>query len=186
MSAEPGPVPPARILIVRLGSLGDLIHTLPALAALRDAFPGAEIDWVVERAHAELLALVPMLSRVIVLGGRTTAGWWEVIRTLRARKYDMAIDLQGLVKSATLARLSGAKRVVGFDRSALREPAARFFYSESVHVGEGRHVIDKNLELVGTLLPKKTSGVFFGEKDTRRLFGRSSLSGYVQGFGVGA
>jgi heptosyltransferase-1 len=146
---------PERILVVRLGSLGDLIHALPAVTALRDAWPDAEIDWVVERAHAELLTLVPTLSRVMVLGDRTVGGWWSVIRTLRARRYDVAIDLQGLVKSAALARLSGARRVVGFDRAALRESAARFFYTEAIAVGEGRHVIDKNLALVRGL----TSGI---------------------------
>lgn len=144
---------PERILVVRLGSLGDLIHALPAVASLRAAWPNAEIDWVVEQAHAELLALVPDLSRVIVLGRRTAEGWWSVIRELRARRYDIAIDLQGLVKSAALARGSGAGRVVGFDRAALREPAARLFYSEAVVVGEGRHVIEKNLALVRALTP---------------------------------
>jgi len=159
---------PARILIVRLGSLGDLIHTLPALAALREAWPDAEIDWLVERAHAELLAMVPALSRVIVLGDRSAGGWFKVIRTLRARRYDLVLDLQGLVKSAALARSAGADRVVGFGRAALRESAARFFYTETVDVGERRHVIEKNLALVHGA--KKTSGVFFREKDTRRLF----------------
>ncbi len=170
MSADAAGNQPARILIVRLGSLGDLIHTLPALAELRDAFPAAEIDWVVERAHADLLALVPMLSRVIVLGDRTAAGWWDVIRTLRARKYDLAIDLQGLVKSASLARFSSARRVVGFDADSLRERAARLFYTETVEVGNHRHVIEKNLALVRGLQPKMTSGIFFDEKDSRRHF----------------
>lgn len=144
---------PERILVVRLGSLGDLIHALPAVALMRAAWPSAEIDWVVEQAHAELLMLVPDLSRVIVLGRRTAGGWWSTIRELRARRYDIAIDLQGLVKSAALARGSGAGRVVGFDRVGLREPAARLFYSESVVVGEGRHVIEKNLALVRSLTP---------------------------------
>jgi heptosyltransferase I len=148
---------PARILIVRLGSLGDLIHTLPALAELHDAWPGAEIDWVVEQAHADLLALVPILSRVIVLADRTPAGWWEVIRTLRARQYDVAIDLQGLVKSASLTRFSSATRVVGFDAEGLRERAARLFYTETVEVGDDRHVIDKNLALVRGLIPGPTA-----------------------------
>jgi len=144
---------PARILIVRLGSLGDLIHALPAVAALREAWPDAEIDWVVEQAHQELLRLVPMLARIIVLGRRTAGGWWSVTQELRTRQYDLAIDLQGLLKSAALARGSGARRVVGFDRAALREPAARVFYTEAVTVGEGRHVIEKNLALVRHLTP---------------------------------
>jgi heptosyltransferase I len=139
---------PSKVLIVRLGSLGDLVHTLPALAELRDAWPDAEIDWVVEQVHAEFLSLVPELSKVIVLGERTAAGWWDVIRTLRARKYDVAIDLQGLIKSASLARFSSAKRVIGFNAEALREKAARLFYSETVEVDDERHVIEKNLALV--------------------------------------
>ncbi len=151
----------ARILVVRLGSLGDLVHALPAVDAIRRRFPDAEIDWLVERAHADLLALVPVISRVVVLQERTVAGWWRVVRDLRARRYDIAVDLQGLVKSAALARLSGARRVIGFDKRALREPAARFFYTETPEVGEGRHVIDKNLALaqyVGRGFSRANSG----------------------------
>jgi heptosyltransferase-1 len=102
---------PARVLIVRLGSLGDLIHTLPALAELHDAWPHADIDWVVEQAHAELLAMVPALSRVVVLGDRTAAGWWEVIRTLRARQYDVFRERH--VVNAAHARVVRARLRVG-------------------------------------------------------------------------
>lgn len=165
-------VEPARILIVRLGSLGDLVHTLPALAELHDAWHHAEIDWVVEQAHADLLALVPILSRVVVLGDRTPAGWWEVIRTLRARQYDVAIDLQGLVKSASLARFSSAKRVVGFDAEGLRERAARLFYTETVEVGDDRHVIDKNLALVRGLTPGPEDSPTLGSVSATAKAGR--------------
>ncbi len=154
---EPGtlrPEPRFKVLIVRLGSLGDLVHALPAVAAIRGAHPDAQIDWLVEKPHADLLRLVPALSNVIVLKGRSVAGWWATRRELRAHKYDIALDLQGLVKSAALARLSGAQRVVGFDTKALREPGARFFYTEQIEVGEGRHVIEKNL--------KMSSEVIFG------------------------
>ena len=140
-----------RFLIIRLGSLGDLVHAVPAVAALREAYPDAQIDWLVERAHAPLLAQVPAISRVIVLKGRSLGGWLATRAELRAQRYDVAIDLQGLIKSAALARLSGAIRVVGFDTRALREPAARWFYTAQVEVGEGRHVIEKNLALVRTL-----------------------------------
>jgi lipopolysaccharide heptosyltransferase I len=140
-----------RLLVVRLGSLGDLIHTLPAVAALRRAHPALEIDWLVEPPHRPLLDLVPVISSVIVLPGRTARGWLDARRTMRGREYDVAADFQGLIKSAALARLSGAARVVGFDRQALREPAAASFYTESIEVGEGRHVIDKNLGLAAAL-----------------------------------
>ena len=139
-------------LIVRLGSLGDLIHTLPAVAAIRRAHPDARIDWLVEAPHRELLDLVPILSSVIVMKGRNLGGWLETSRVLKGRHYDVALDFQGLIKSAALARFSGAREVVGFDRAALREPAARFFYTRSAQVGEGRHVIAKNLALASAVL----------------------------------
>jgi heptosyltransferase-1 len=145
-----------RVLVIRLGSLGDLVHAVPAVAALREAHPDAQIDWLVERAHAALLAQVPAISRVIVLKGRSLGGWLSTRAELRAQRYDVAIDLQGLIKSAALARLSGAKRVLGFDTKALREPAARWFYTEQCNVGEGRHVIEKNLALVRTLTTNGT------------------------------
>lgn len=139
-------------LIVRLGSLGDLIHTLPAVAAIRRAYPDARIDWLVEPPHRGLLDLVPIVSDVVVLKGRSAGGWFDTVRELRARRYNTAIDFQGLIKSAALARLSGARSVVGFDRAALREPLARLLYTNAPRVGEGRHVIDKNLAVVSALL----------------------------------
>lgn len=145
--AESGP----RLLIVRLGSLGDLVHTLPAVAALHRARPDAAIDWLVDRVHQDFLALVPIVSSIMTLERPTLPAWLDVRRTMRARRYEAAIDFQGLVKSAALARLSGAPRVIGFDRAALREPAAGWFYTERVDVGEGRHVIDKNLALAAAL-----------------------------------
>jgi lipopolysaccharide heptosyltransferase I len=136
-----------RLLVVRLGSLGDLVHTLPAVSALRQAYPSAEIDWLVDAVHRELLAHVPVISTVVPLRDRSIGAWIDARRTLRARKYDAAIDLQGLVKSAALARLSGAARVIGFARTALREPAAALFYTQTVEVDDGAHVIRKNVAL---------------------------------------
>jgi lipopolysaccharide heptosyltransferase I len=140
-----------RILIVRLGSLGDLVHTLPAVAAIRRAHPAAEIDWLVDAPHREFLALVPILSSIVTLEGRTARDWLAARRRLRQRRFDIALDFQGLVKSAALARLSGARRVLGFDRAALREPAAGLLYRERIDVGERGHVIDKNLRLAAAV-----------------------------------
>jgi lipopolysaccharide heptosyltransferase I len=137
---------PARILVVRLGSLGDLVHALPAVAALRRAHPDAEIDWLVDAPHREWLALVPVISSTVTLTGRTARAWLSARRALRARRYDVALDFQGLIKSGALARLSGAARVIGFDRASAREGAAAVFYGERVEA-EGGHVIEKNLRL---------------------------------------
>ncbi len=140
-----------RLLVVRLGSLGDLVHTLPAVSAIHRTFPALEIDWLVDAIHREFLSMVPLLTEVVVLSDRTAGAWLATRSALRARNYDVAIDFQGLLKSAALARLSGAGRVIGFTRRAAREGIAAPFYSERVDAETGRHVIEKNLALAGAL-----------------------------------
>jgi lipopolysaccharide heptosyltransferase I len=135
------------ILIVRLGALGDVVHAIPAAAALRRAHPGAVIDWVVESRHRPIVELVTAIDRVLVLERPALDGWIAVTRLLRSTPYDIAIDFQGLLKSAVLARASGAARVVGFSIWHLREKTARPFYSSTAG-GQAPHVIRKNLELL--------------------------------------
>jgi len=132
-------------LVVRLGSLGDLMHTLPAVAALRSSFPGARLDWVVEQNWSSLVELVTAVDDVIPWR-RSLAGWWVCRERLRRARYACAVDFQGLYKSALLAGLSGAPRRIGFDRSFAREPGAARFYSECV-VPVGQHVAEMNLSL---------------------------------------
>ena len=139
------------LLVVRLGSLGDLVHTLPAVAALRKTFPSANIDWLVDAPHRDFLSLVPVVSSLIVLKERGARGWLEVRRDLRSRQYHLAIDFQGLIKSSALAWMSGAHRVVGFDRASLREPMASLFYTEQIQVDPTAHVVRKNLQLANAL-----------------------------------
>jgi len=141
----------SRILVVRLGSLGDLVHTLPAVAALRRAHPAATIDWLVDAPHRDFLSLVPVVSSLVVLRERGVGAWLAARRQLRANRYDVAADFQGLIKSAALARLSGANRVIGFDKPGLREPLAALFYTERVGVDEQLHVVRKNLRLAAAL-----------------------------------
>jgi heptosyltransferase-1 len=148
--------PPRRILIVRLGAMGDVIHTLPAAGRLKHAFPGARIAWAIEPRWAALLADNPCVDEVIAI---PTAAWrkrparfstWAeagaLRRRLRMAGFDAALDFQGLIKSALLARLSGAAQVYGFTPRELREPLARMFYSQRVETG-ARHVVDKYLAL---------------------------------------
>lgn len=136
-----------RILIVRLGSLGDIIHAVPAAAAIRRAYPDATIDWLVDVRHAEILDLVPVINRAITIQPSNARSMWSALAELRSTRYDAALDLQGLLKSAGLARLSGAARVIGFPADLLRERAACLFYTENA--GEGAsHVVDKNLSML--------------------------------------
>jgi heptosyltransferase I len=123
--------PAMSFLIVRLGALGDIIHAVPAAAALRAAFPDARIDWVVDAKHRAMVDLITVVDRTIALERPTIAGWADVARRMRQARYDAAIDLQGLLKSAVLARASGAARVLGFSIWHLREKTARPFYSET-------------------------------------------------------
>jgi len=151
-----------RILIVKLGSIGDIVHTLPALAAMRRALPDSEISWVVERGAAEILRDNPLLDRLIevdtkalrrgLMSGETLRAPRQQLRLLRASAFDLALDFQGLLKSALAARLSRAQRVYGFARDALREPASRFLVHETVSIPTGLHVIRKNLTLVRSAL----------------------------------
>jgi heptosyltransferase I len=158
------------ILIVRLGALGDIVHAIPAAAALRAAFPNARIDWLVEAKHRPMLDLVTVLDRIVPIETKTAGGWVDAVRRARQVDYDVALDFQGLMKSAVLARASGAARVVGFSIWHLREKGARPFYSETDDGGGGDetttgvqlegsspdgiqsgHVIAKNLRLLRVL-----------------------------------
>lgn len=147
-----------RILIVKLGSIGDIVHTLPAFAALRAAMPQAEISWVVERRSAEILRDNPLLDRLIevdtkalrrgLMSGETLRAPRQQLRRLRASAFDIALDFQGLLKSASIARLSGARRVFGYSRPGLREPASALLLSKTVAVPRQTHVIRKALLLL--------------------------------------
>lgn len=150
----------ARLLVVRMGALGDIVHALPVLAALRTHRPDVEVDWLVDARYAGVLALVDgVRHRVIVRSAASGQSSGEVrfagvmglvpaVRFLRARGYAAAIDLQGLLKSALFARASGAGRVVGFVRAQLRESAAAIAYTESVTGPDGGHVVQKNLAVL--------------------------------------
>ena len=144
-----------RALIVRLGALGDIVHAIPVAAALRRAFPTARIDWLVSARHRELLDLVPVIDRRLVIndraGAESGAPMLAAIRELRRARYDVALDLQGLLKSAVLARASGAARVVGFSSAYVRERLARLFYTETRELDGVPHVVFQNLALLQAL-----------------------------------
>ncbi|MDA1049633.1 MAG: glycosyltransferase family 9 protein [Planctomycetota bacterium] len=141
-----------RILISRLSAIGDCVLTTPLLCALRDHFPSAHIAWVTERVSAMVLAGHPALDELIVV----PKGWLkspaeirQLRSQLRARRFDIAIDPQGLTKSSIVTWLSGAKRRIGFHKPRGRE-FSRWFNRELVTPTK-THIVDAQLELLKPL-----------------------------------
>ncbi len=139
-------MPDARFLLVRLGSLGDIVHALPAASALRDRFPSARIDWLVEAKWKRLLEGNPDLNEVISLDRGSLAALGKTAGALRAGKYSCAIDFQGLYKSSLAAFASRAPKRIGFRSSYAREGLASIFYTDAFHP-VGAHKVDHNLTL---------------------------------------
>jgi lipopolysaccharide heptosyltransferase I len=173
-----------RILIVRLSAIGDCIHGLPVLCALRDALPSAHLSWVVEGRTADLLRCHPALDNVVQL----RRGWlkspiaiWRALRQLRALRPDVAIDLQGLTKSAMAGWLSEAPTRIGFGGRDGRELST--WLNGTLVEPLMTHVIDRNLELLSPLgiVPEE---VRFGlpefDKDS------AAIGRYLRDRGLGA
>jgi heptosyltransferase-1 len=154
-----------RILIVKLSSLGDVVHSLPVVADIRAAYPRASIDWVVEPAFAPLLRRVDGIAEVIdcPLRGWTQTGLWKAsvvaemrafVGRLRRERYDAIVDLQGLTKSALVARLARGRSYGLANRTdgASHEAPARWLVSKAIRVEPHSHALDRSRELVASAL----------------------------------
>jgi heptosyltransferase I len=158
-----------RLLVVRLGAMGDILHALPAVSALRQAHPNWVIGWVIDPRWRALLAApdaaargpaMPVVDRLHLASIREWGREWRdkpfssnIIRDirrlraeLRASRYDAVLDLQGAVRSAIVGRLAGSRRLIG--EAAPREGAARWLFTEPV-VTHSEHVIEQDIELAG-------------------------------------
>ncbi|SPE43478.1 Lipopolysaccharide heptosyltransferase I [Candidatus Sulfopaludibacter sp. SbA3] len=135
-----------RILVVRLGAMGDILHALPAVASLKHSYRNARLTWVVKPQWAPLLEGNPFVDRILLLRRDFPGGLYRSWRDLRSEPYDFAVDFQGLLQSATLASAAHPDRVFGFHQSQLRERAAGIFYSVKT-LSTSAHVVDRNLDL---------------------------------------
>lgn len=177
------------LLVLRLSALGDVIHTLPAVVLLRESLPGEEIVWAVEEPYRDLVEIAGGVRTVPVrmkkwgrspIAHRRDIGWaWHSLRGSRA-----SVDFQGLVKSAVLGRLSRARLRFGFDRLAVREPAALLFTNRRVSVDRSSHVVEQNLELARAVVrdlggsPSQTWRAGF-EQGIRRFAEGGKLGGHA-------
>jgi heptosyltransferase-1 len=183
-----------RILIVKLSAIGDIIHTLPAAAALRRAYPEAWLAWMVEKAGASLLRGNPDLDELITVDTLAwRANWWMglrhawyVTRHLRRAGFDLCIDFQGLLKSALFAYLSGAPRRLGFPRQMCREPLSMLFTNlYGPIIDPTMHVVDQLVELLKPIgvatterrftIPLTDADEHFAERVWRELGLRSDV-----------
>lgn len=134
------------ILIVRLGAMGDIIHALPGVASLKHSFPDARLTWVVEPRWVPLLEDNGIVDRIVVFQRDMPRSWRHTKDELRAEHYDLAVDFQGLTKSALIAHLARPERIAGFGSRVVRERPAGLFYSQRVQSG-AVHVVDQALDL---------------------------------------
>jgi heptosyltransferase-1 len=134
-----------RILAVRLSSMGDVIHALPAVASLKHSFPHSSVTWLVRPKWAPLLEGNPYVDTVRPLE-RTVAAGLKCARELRAQHFHLAVDFQGLIQTALLAAAVRADRLAGFARNTVREKPAALFYSVTAST-DAPHAVDRYLEL---------------------------------------
>jgi len=150
-----------RVLLIKTSSLGDVVHTLPALTDAQRAIPGIQFDWVVEEGFAEIPAWHPAVAQVIPVAiRRWRKNLWQTLRSgewrrfkarLRETRYDLVIDAQGLLKSAWLTRYVKAP-VAGLDRDSAREPLASRFYDRRYAVTRDQHALERVRQLFAQAL----------------------------------
>jgi heptosyltransferase-1 len=146
---------PFRILVIRLSSMGDVIHTLPAVAALKRSFPESHLAWAIRPRWAPLLEGNPFVDEIIPFE-RGASRILPSLKRLRQQRFDLAIDFQGLIQSALLGKAARVQRIVGLDRSQAREGLAALFYSLKVST-RGIHRVDRYLDLAAAAGASGTS-----------------------------
>ena len=153
-----------KLLVVRLSALGDVIHAIPAVVALKQRYD--DIAWAVEQPYKELVETVAGVRAIPV-----SLKKWSFAKVTEARKNvkgaDVAIDFQGLIKSSLLAWASGAKERIGFAKEHIKEKPAAWFLTKKIAIDPSQHVVDWNLQLAGVTMPEVDFAPFVkGELDS--------------------
>ena len=177
-------MPERRFLLVRLGSLGDIVHTFPAVAALRKSFPEAEMVWLTHPRWAALVSASGLASEICPVDSRDLHSVRQVIRKVRSRRWDAAIDYQGLWKSAFLPFFGGVRKRIGFSSATIREFGVPILYSDRV-MCRTRHIADQNGELSlrgGSQIGTSDVALRVEERDETRVCSdlrKSGMESYV-------
>lgn len=151
-----------RVLIIKTSSMGDIVHTLPALTDAGKFFSTIRFDWVVEENFAAIPKWHPLVDKVIpvalrrwrksIFSSSVRREWREFRQNLQQNNYDFIIDAQGLLKSALLTRIAKAKRKCGFNWQSIREPLASIFYHNKIAVPKNQHAITRTRALFASVL----------------------------------
>lgn len=144
-----------KIAIIKLSSIGDIVHSMTALQFIKKQYPNLEIDWIVEQAFKELLEANPDINKIHTVNFKKIKkmkSLWLLIKELKKIRsfgyYDLVIDAQGLIKSSVVSRFIKSNYRYGFDRKSIREPFASFFYNRKVYVDYKKNTIDRMVDLV--------------------------------------
>lgn len=144
-----------KIAIVKLSALGDIIHTMAVLQFIKKSYPNIIIDWVVESAFKGILEHNRDINQIHTVNIKQAKQqksiklfWAELKKIKQFGQYDLVIDAQGLLKSAIVAKLLTAQRIIGFDKNSIREPIASWFYDEKINIAYDENTIDRNITVV--------------------------------------
>lgn len=144
-----------KICIVKLSAMGDIIHAMVALQFIKKEFPQSKIDWVVESGFKGVLENNPHIDNILPINLKSIKkkkseifNQYKILKTYSKNNYDIVIDAQGLLKSAIVSRIIGAKIVAGFDKESIREGIASLFYNKKVHIPYDANTIDRNATVI--------------------------------------
>ena len=178
-----------KVCVIKTSSMGDVIHTLPALADAQKVIPNLSIDWVVEENFAEIPRWHSAVNRVIPIALRRwrkspfsiqTRNEWKNYRTLlQAENYDAVIDAQGLIKSALFATRFAQGVKHGYDRQSIREPLASFFYDKKYAISYQQHAVERIRQLFAQSLGYELSQVQGDYGIARHFLHQTSEKNYV-------
>ena len=148
-----------KIAIIKLSSLGDIVHSMVVLQFIKKHYPASEIDWIVEKRFKGILENNPHINEIQQINLKSAREsksfllFWKELRKIRKLgKYDLVIDMQGLIKSALVARMIPSDMTLGFDKDSLRESLAAIFYDQKYKIDYAENVIERNLNLAGYAL----------------------------------
>lgn len=161
-----------KICIVKLSAMGDIIHAMVALQFIKKALPDSQIDWVVESGFSGVLKNNPHIDNILEVNLKSIKkkkseifNQYKIIKSYSKNNYDIVIDAQGLLKSAIVAKIIGAKIIAGFDKNSIREGIASFFYDKKVSIAYDENTIDRNATVICEPLGIEVTSEMIIDKD---------------------